>query len=109
MAVRALSAFISAILLFATPEPNGRFVTGVVTDRNGNELNGAVVQLENEITLSVQSNITGLDGRYHFAGLNPEMDYTLKAHYKDYWSKQRSITRFDSKKHCDVRLVIPMD
>ena len=61
MAARALSAFISAILLFATPEPNGRFVTGVVTDRNGNELNGAVVQLENEITLSVQSNITGLD------------------------------------------------
>lgn len=39
-----------------------RSVTGVVTDKSGNALPGAAVQLENEVTLSVTSFITGKDG-----------------------------------------------
>jgi len=77
-----------------TPESHWRFVTGIVTDRRGNELAHAVVQLEGETTLFVRSYITGADGRYHFSGVSADMDYRLRARYRKYWSKRHSQIRF---------------
>jgi hypothetical protein len=49
-----------------------RPLTGVVTDKRGNTLPGAAVQLENTVTLSVVSYITGKDGKYRFNRLHRE-------------------------------------
>ena len=93
-------------------------VNGVVTDKNGNELADAVVELENESEplrrrlseiRTVQSDTTGADGRYYFRGQNADVDYTLRARYGEHWSKLHFLSRFDSPNRCDIRLVIPID
>ncbi|HME10762.1 MAG TPA: carboxypeptidase-like regulatory domain-containing protein [Bryobacteraceae bacterium] len=86
-----------------------RSVAGTVIDRRGNALPDAVVQLENTGTLWVVSYITGKDGRYHFTGLRDDIDFTLKAKYRNLWSKQRTLSQFDSCKHFEVKLVIPTE
>jgi len=107
--------------LFWTPytsKSKWRSVHGVVTDRKGNELPDAVVELENEseplrLRLSeigsVQSDVTGGDGRYYFKGHNADVDYTLRARYGEHWSKLHFLSKFDSTKRGDIRLVIPID
>jgi hypothetical protein len=44
-----------------------RPVVGLVTDKRGNTLPGAIVQIENTRTLAVRSYITKIDGRYQFS------------------------------------------
>jgi hypothetical protein len=86
-----------------------RTVTGVVTDKAGNTLPKVAVQLENTRTLAVRSYITGKDGRYRFDGLNDDIEYTLKAKYRNYWSQQKTVSKFDSSPHPEVDLMIPID
>lgn len=86
-----------------------REVTGLVTDKRGNALPGAAVQLENTANLAVRSYITGKDGRYHFAGLNDNVDFTLRAKYRRFWSPQKTLSKFNSSTHPEVDLVIPID
>ena len=91
---------ISALLLllwFPSPsEPAWRSVAGVVKDAGGNALPASVVQLENEADLSVRSYITGVDGRYRFSEVSYDIDYTLKARYRKYWSKAKPASRITS-------------
>ena len=107
------SGVIAAIALLTwlpcESELQSRPVTGMVTDARGNALPGAVVQLENTVTLSVRSFITRKDGRYFFTGLNSDIDYTLKAKYRNYWSRPKTLSKFDSSTHPEVNLVIPIE
>ena len=104
---------ISALLLllwFPSPsEPAWRLVSGVVRDASGNALPASVVQLENELDLSIRSYITGADGRYHFSEVSYDVDYTLKARYRKYWSKAKTLSNFDSASHSEIDLIIPID
>ena len=104
---------ISALLLllwFPSPsEPAWRLVSGVVRDASGNALPASVVQLENELDLSIRSYITGADGRYHFSEVSYDIDYTLKARYRKYWSKAKTLSNFDSASHPEIDLIIPID
>jgi len=94
----------------ASQKENGpRPLTGMVTDKKGNTLPGAVVQLENTRSLIVQSYITQKDGRYHFEGLNEDIDYTLRARYRNYWSDQKTLSKFNGAAHPEVNLVIPIE
>ena len=86
-----------------------RDLTGTVTDKRGNTLPNAAVQLENAATLSVMSYITAKDGRYHFNQLHDDVDYTIKAKYRNYWSASKTLSKFDSSKHVEIVLVIPID
>jgi hypothetical protein len=86
-----------------------RSVTGVVTDKRGNTLPGAAVQLENTVSLSIMSYVTGKDGRDHFNNLNGDIDYTLKAKYRRYTSERKTLSKFNSSKHPEVDLVIPAE
>lgn len=92
-----------------SPQVATRPVRGVVTDKRGNTLNGAVVLLENTQDLTIRSYITDKDGRYHFEGLNSDIDFTLKAHYKTWWSHTQTLSRFNESKSPEIRLVIPID
>jgi hypothetical protein len=86
-----------------------RVLSGVVTDKRGNALPGAAVQLENSVTLSVMSYITGKDGHYQFNQLHDDIDYTVKAKYRNYWSAQKTLSKLDSSKHPEIDLVIPIE
>ena len=64
MSGKALRVF-AMLFLVLSPCPaqfGVRSVTGVVTDKRGDALRGAVVQIENASTLSITSYITGKDG-----------------------------------------------
>ena|SRR5579872_3833999 len=98
------------LLWFPSPsEPVWRSVAGIVKDAAGNALPTSVVQLENEADLSVRSYITGIDGRYHFSDVSYDIDYTLKAHYRKYWSKAKTLSCFNSAAHPEIDLIIPID
>jgi hypothetical protein len=86
-----------------------RSVRGLVTDKRGNTLTGAVVLLENTQDLTVRSFITQKDGNYHFDGLNSDIDFTLKAHYKNWWSHSHTLSKFNESKSPEITLVIPVD
>jgi len=79
-------------------------VQGVVTDTTDKAVEGAVVQLKDTKTLQVRSFITKGDGVYHFHGLNPDVDYELKADYQGASSSSKTISSFDGKKQAMVNL-----
>jgi 5-hydroxyisourate hydrolase-like protein (transthyretin family) len=103
----------SVMALLALVPGNAQFkerdVTGIVTDARGNPLPKVAVELENTGNLIVRSYITNKDGRYYFAGLIDNVDFTLKAQYRNYWSKPKTLSKFDSSAHPEVNLVIPVD
>lgn len=90
-------------------QPGMRNLTGSVTDKRGNTLPGAVVQLENTVNLSVMSYITAKDGRYHFNGLSDDVNYTVRAKYRKWWSSQKRLSKLDSSPRPKIDLMIPID
>jgi hypothetical protein len=105
--------FASLIALLIYLPSYGQFkerdVWGLVTDARGNALPKVAVELENTRSLSVRSYITGKDGRYYFSGLNDDIDFTLKARYRNYWSKPKTLSKFDASLHPEVNLVISVE
>jgi hypothetical protein len=103
----------SALLLllwFPSPsEPAWRSVAGAVQDEGGNPLPASVVQLENEADQSVRSYITGVDGRYYFSEVSYDIDYTVKARYRKYWSKAMALSDSNSAAHPEIDLIIPIE
>jgi hypothetical protein len=85
-------------------DPNARSVQGVVEDPPGNPVEGAVVQLKNTKSLQVRSFITQREGTYYFHGLSPDVEYELKAGFKNMSSSTRRLTVFDSRKQAIVNL-----
>jgi hypothetical protein len=83
-----------------------RIVQGSVTDAQDQTVAGAVVQLKNSKTLQVRSFITTDDGSYQFHGLDPNVDYTLKAEHKGASSAVRTLSAFDSRKKPVLNLKI---
>jgi hypothetical protein len=83
-----------------------RSVQGIVTDAQDNPIVGAVVQLKNTKTLQVRSFITQEQGSYQFSGLDPNVDYTLKAEHQGASSPVRTLSAFDSRKQPVINLKI---
>jgi hypothetical protein len=102
-------AMLLLLWLPCAPQSDVRYVTGVVTDKRGNRLPGAAVQLENTFSLFIMSHITDKAGRYYFNRLSDDYDYTLRAQYRNVWSKSRTLSKFNSAKNRKVDLVIPID
>ncbi len=96
----ALCAILFAMPVFA------RSVRGVVMDNAGKPVTKASVRLKNRATLRVRSARTGADGVYRLTGLNPRMDYELRAAYKGLSSGWVSLSRFDEgdERTIDLRL-----
>lgn len=84
-----------------------RNVLGVVTSAAGDSIKGAVVQLKDTKTLQVRSFFTQTDGKYHFAGLNNNIDYEVKATYEGASSPTKRVSVYDSRK--DVILDLKLD
>ncbi len=65
---------------------------------------GAVVFLKNMKNLQVRSFITKDGGTYSFQGLNPDIDYELRAESKGMASSAKTLSSFDSRKQAVVNL-----
>ena len=83
-----------------------RMVHGAVMDAQDNPVVGAVVQLKNAKTLQVRSFITQEKGTYQFHGLDPNVDYSLRAEYQGASSSTRNLSAFDSRKQPAIDLKI---
>jgi hypothetical protein len=112
---RILSALVILLMVVALPvygqkkdkdDSNTRSVQGVVTDDGDNPLDGAVVQLKDTKTLQIRSFITKVKGSYHFHGLNPDIDYELKADHQGKSSSSKTLSSFDSRKQAVINLKI---
>ncbi len=111
-AIRALgAAVIFALLLvpaasLAKKDENAniRSVQGVVSDKQGQAVNGAVVQLKNTKTLQIRSFITRDAGAYYFHGLSTDVDYELRADFNGDSSSTKTLSSFDSRKEAVVHL-----
>jgi hypothetical protein len=73
-----------------------RSVKGLVTDQAERPLPEAVVQLKNTKTLQVKSFITDEKGQYYFHGLDPNVDYEVKAQYEGISSRAHTVSSFDA-------------
>jgi Carboxypeptidase regulatory-like domain len=81
----------------AHAQENKRSVHGTVTYEGGEPAAQAAVELENTTTLQVVSQRTDAHGHYHFYGLNPDLEYTVTATKRGYWSKRHAVSKFSSK------------
>jgi hypothetical protein len=81
-----------------------RTVSGIVLDREGAPVQGAVVKLKSLAFLYVRSYITQQDGRIAFFGLNPDADYEVRARKENAWSSRTQISRFSSRQKVEVTL-----
>lgn len=81
-----------------------RAIQGKVISKEGAAVPGAIVLLKNMKTLQVRSYIAQNDGRYHFFGLSPDINYELRAENNGITSKTKSVSVFDSHKLITVNL-----
>ncbi len=83
-----------------------RSVSGIVRDRRGEPVRGAVVKLKDTKTLQIRSFITLDDGSYRFHGLSTETDYELQASHNGMVSKKRRLSVYDSRKKAVINLTL---
>jgi hypothetical protein len=81
-----------------------RTVQGVVTSADDTPVVGAVVYLKNLKTLLIITFLTKEGGEYYFHGLNPDVDYELRAAAKDQASGGKTLSAFDSSKVAIINL-----
>ncbi len=81
-----------------------RIVHGTVSDSDEKPVAGAVVQLENTKNQQIRSFVTQAQGTYVFHGLDPNVDYTLRATFEGNSSQKRTLSAFDSRKDPVVNL-----
>jgi hypothetical protein len=75
-----------------------RSVEGVVTNATEQLVEGAIVQLKDLKSLQVRSYVTKQDGKYHFFGLSPNIDYEIKGEFQGAASKTRTLSVYDQRK-----------
>lgn len=73
-------------------------------DKAGAPVAGAIVLLKDTKTLQVRSFIAQQDGKYHFYGLSPDINYQVRAESRDMTSPMKQISVFDSHSKIVVNL-----
>jgi hypothetical protein len=94
------------VLCSVTPAQHTRTVQGKVLTSDGEEVKGAVVQIEDTRTLEVRSYITEQDGSYRFLRLSPDVDYEIVARYRGRTSAKKTVSQFNSRPVITLNLVI---
>jgi hypothetical protein len=81
-----------------------RSIEGTVLSNAGVPVANAVVLLKDTKTLQVRSFIAQPDGKYHFYGLSPEINYEVRAQANGMTSPRKTISVFDSHKVVKLNL-----
>jgi hypothetical protein len=87
--------------------PTTRTITGVVTDDADNTLQGATIELTDVQTGKVLDIYSQADGKYLFADLRFDHDYTVKAMYKGSSSEVRRISILETRWTLVLNLTVP--
>ena len=69
---------------------------------------GAVVQIEAEDTMVIQSYVTDERGTYHFRNLRPDADFHVWATFRGHRSKTHEMNKFDKKTDREIELEIDL-
>ena len=85
-----------------------RDISGTVHDGGNEPLRGAVVQVEQEGTMVIQSYVTDERGIYHIRNLSSSTDYQVWATFRGHHSKHSDISKFDKKADREIALVIDL-
>jgi len=85
-----------------------RNITGTVHDGGNEPLRGAVVQVEQEGTMTIQSYVTDERGTYRIRNLSSTMDYQVWATFRGHHSKHFEISKFDKQADREIPLVIDL-
>ena len=64
------------------------------------------MQIENMVTLDVRSYVVKSDGNYHFMQLSPNIEYILRARYRNIWGAKKTLSIFNSRKDAEVTLTV---
>jgi Carboxypeptidase regulatory-like domain len=99
-----LMVFVALACGFAQSSP--RAVRGIVVDREGAPLRGAIVQIEDLASLEIRSFVTQEHGVYYFMDLSPDRDYKLQARYRHVWGPVKTLSRFNSRKEATIDLKV---
>jgi hypothetical protein len=87
-------------------ESQTRTLLGTVMNKGDQPLEKALVYLKNTKTLTVQTFITGPDGKFRFNSLSPNVDYDLFAEYNGKRSNTRTLSAFDTRPEAYMPLTI---
>ncbi len=109
-ALRGLLFGLFALVLmvpFAGAQSSGTWtIEGVVTNGNGQPVQGAIVYLKNTQTSNILSYITEKNGSFLFSYAPANVDYSIWAAYKGSKGDTKSISSFDNRKtiHIDLHV-----
>lgn len=106
LAAFALAAVVPGAAQDKKKEPLLKTVHGLVVDKAGNPISGAIVFLKNLQTKSVKTSFTDDDGNYRFSGLDPNTDYEIHAEFKGDVSSTRRLSALDDRKDIYLTLTI---
>ena len=81
-----------------------RSIEGTVLNSGGGPVPGAIVLLKDTKTLQVRSFIAQPDGKYHFYGLSPDINYEVRAESNGLTSTRKTVSVFESKKIIKLNL-----
>lgn len=90
----------------AVGQEGGRNLSGMVTDPQHEPLRGAVVEVEDEVTLGVVSYITSRSGAYSFKRLVDRRDYRVWATWRGHRSATKTVSAFDTNHEKTINFVI---
>src|SRR5277367_4113935 len=85
-------------------ETKERTVEGVVIDSSGKPVPRAIVQLKNVRTQQIRSFIAQDKGDFFFSGLNPDIDYEIRAESDGASSATKTLSSYDGRKAFIVTL-----
>jgi Carboxypeptidase regulatory-like domain len=85
-------------------ESKERTVQGFVIDASGKPVPHAIVQLKNTRTQQIRSFIAQDKGDFFFNGLNPDVDYEVRAEADGNSSATRTLSSYDGRKQFIVTL-----
>jgi hypothetical protein len=85
-----------------------RNLSGTVTDHHSEPLKGAVVQVENSVTMGVVSYITTRNGKYDFKHLDGDTDYRVWVNFRGRKSKVRQLSEFDSNRPKTINFIFDL-
>lgn len=85
-------------------DENTRVLSGTVRNSSDAPVEGAIVQIKDTKSLKVRSFITQADGNYRFNSLSTNVDYEVKARFKDTESELKTLSLYDSRKQAIINL-----
>jgi len=101
--------FLTSLLLWsslAIGQMGTRNLSGTITDHQHEPLSGAVVEVENGVTMGVVSYITNRDGKYTFKRLDGDTDYRLWVNFRGTKSRVRKLSQFDTNRPKIINFVL---